>query len=1222
MKKDQKMNNSTQNLLNESLLCEPVNPAVYEHACNLYRDGFHITIIRDHLKHPQGKDWNKKRFEPVPEMTGVGLVTGTKNNQELYVFALDIDIYREDRKKSILQQIHNHLERKVYEESTPSGGHRIIFFCNTCPVTKAITFDFSEENHCAKHKDNIELFANLKQVLIAPSKAKNKQGEIGEYRQVSKVSLQESAILTEYEMKSLVNFLNRLSHEYARQKFQHRHKVTHEHREEIRRVHQYLKSQGFITGPLYNGERHCNITDCKNGVDDSAFDTEALTGIQLKLGCYSYEEDGKKKKFYLNCFDIDSNSPLPMMVLEQFKPVLGDSFYYEMSVSGGYHIIFKTDRPLDLNRKWKLPGGEILEVLCSDNDTVNIAPTSAYIKKYKFSGFPEYGTSQALSYIEDITTVNADTVRDFVNSLAPFRGSKTFGNKNYACRSAEDNDVKQYIRQFDTLSAINRQIKQVFPDTKDLLNFLELRHSNQPKTLYINFFSLYADDGNNPDAILFHNNNDPNNTWTGYSVQDFHSGEVLSFGHYLCKYRKDLFDNLMKKIGHIDPPVVPVNSSGRYLNYQCGKYISDPQRMQILKDINTAITANESQNKQAKIILTAPTGVGKTSMFYELAKKDQIKMILALPYTSQVLQGKASHDISGVLTGMCEKDSEIPETGSIFMTYDKAAIVNGEIDASEYIMVIDEAHNLVNHSNFRDKALHGLQQLSRQCKAVVYMTATPEYINYNDINLTIKIEQENLPLKNVSVCNYGKLANIKVIEALISQHKQGKIDVIYRRSKTQLYKMEKLLQEKSIETHVIHSDIKDQSEVYQNLSMHQNLSLGTIFKDGGVLLTTNLIIDGVNILDQNVGNLFLVDIESVTDLIQFPSRFRHGFDHYYLFVSGNLPKYVNQRSRQDLFSMYTGLALKQKESHDTFGFHLKFLASSGLFPKIALTDRYNLLDRDGNISKFKIAGEAQKAEARRMNYKISEIEDYVREYGYQVVEVSHDQLAPHKLSDIEKRLAKLKLNSDTIDRATMLKDLLNDDFHRQELIKDYLKKKRQQFQTLSKQLNISKHKSTRKYETLFKCQKCMKLLYRYCVGLELNAENPFKLFLSKYSDNDIYSMRRTHHNLMLEKKERQPQQDDKYFRFIELRDCVGEAKGPGKLLVLNSQHLLAYAKYFNYKYAAVYNEKDTKGVVQDLKDILNVEVVDRSTATGRVKEYHVKEEWSFNNIQGISFRSS
>jgi len=151
---------------------------------------------------------------------------------------------------------------------------------------------------------------------------------------------------------------------------------------------------------------------------------------------------------------------------------------------------------------------------------------------------------------------------------------------------------------------------------------------------------------------------------------------------------------------------------------------------------------------------------------------------------------------------------------------------------------------------------------------------------------------------------------------------------------------------------------------------------------------------------------------------------------------------------------------------------------------------------------------------------------------------------------------------------------------------------------------------------------CEKLLYRYCIGLELNATNPLKLLRPKYnySKEKIDSMRRTYHNLMLEKEGIQPKKDDKYFRFVEIRDCVREAKVAGVPLVLSSQHLLDFGKYFNSRNAAVYNENNIQSVAQDLKDIFDVEVVTKQDSGKKSNEYHVKGEWSLNNIHGISFR--
>ena len=119
----------TTNKQNDFALHESENSKVYDYAWRLYQAGFHITVLRDNLKYPKdAEEWNKKHYEPVPEMTGVGLVTGTKNKDGLFVFALDIDIYRPERRNSIFQTICNHHNKNLYIETTPSGGYRIVFF--------------------------------------------------------------------------------------------------------------------------------------------------------------------------------------------------------------------------------------------------------------------------------------------------------------------------------------------------------------------------------------------------------------------------------------------------------------------------------------------------------------------------------------------------------------------------------------------------------------------------------------------------------------------------------------------------------------------------------------------------------------------------------------------------------------------------------------------------------------------------------------------------------------------------------------------------------------------------------------------------------------------------------------------------------------------------------------------------------------------------------------
>ena len=150
------------------------------------------------------------------------------------------------------------------------------------------------------------------------------------------------------------------------------------------------------------------------------------------------------------------------------------------------------------------------------------------------------------------------------------------------------------------------------------------------------------------------------------------------------------------------------------------------------------------------------------------------------------------------------------------------------------------------------------------------------------------------------------------------------------------------------------------------------LSAEGVFQSGGILFTTNLIVDGVNINDPNIGNVYLLDPDSTTDLVQFPARFRNGYGNYFIFISGNKPEVTQEISRQALVQKYYQRAFMQKRSYD----NVKMLCNSyGLYPsagksKIQLIDSYDLLDEAGEIQEETILLKAQRVEALRMRWDV------------------------------------------------------------------------------------------------------------------------------------------------------------------------------------------------------------------------------------------------------------
>ena len=382
------------------------------------------------------------------------------------------------------------------------------------------------------------------------------------------------------------------------------------------------------------------------------------------------------------------------------------------------------------------------------------------------------------------------------------------------------------------------------------------------------------------------------------------------------------------------------------------------------------------------------------------------------------------------------------------------------------------------------------------------------------------------------------------------------VDVVYANDKKKLRSMEAIVQQKrpNIETHVLFADKKDTSKAYSNIYKSSKLSGKDVFSNGGVLFTTNLIVDGVNILDKNIGNIFLLDPQASTDLIQFPARFRNGYKNYFILVSGQLQGatgFINCRSRQDLIAHYYKLALKQLEVCDRLSGSLKrFCKEEGLdylmyangydfgeTRSIKLVDRFPLLDSKGNILEERILQCVQRIETLKMRYDLEALKLFMENdalgYNFQLQEMPIKDLIQNKLSDQEITQADQVLNLEIDNKEKLVLDIISGkrgDQERDELLYVYLKKHSRQFPILGADYRFDCQCDER-YQEFISVPEVKKMLYLYCMGLELNAVNPLEMVTSNFSNNIVHSIRRIYQNLKGECKSVNVKKDDKYYRF-------------------------------------------------------------------------------------------
>ena len=1185
----------------------------YIQAHKLNQTGYQLTILEDYMKNPNYTDWqnnkwqnkyNEKEYieainknEPF-NMTGIGLIGGAINNiTGNCIYIIDIDIYRPEKRDEIFNKIIEIFETdNIYFETTPSKGYHIIFQCEKKIKTQKV-FNFGGFNH----KDKVEFFYNG-QCLIAPSKA-HKKGttNIGDYKQLSNINLEDTIVLTLDELQKFINKLELLSKTYDNIEFKHNYKTT-VHHEELYQLYNKLKTN-YYCAPLYNGNKYNPTLDWEKEIIISNNDN--LTGIMIKLG-------KQKDKSYLVCLDFDNIKD------ETLIDNIGHNTLVERSVSGGFHVYLRLKSKLDINVKWFLPNNNgKLDILWMNNQTVNIAPTCAYTDNKKVSE-PIYSVSEVLSgSFDTIKTANIKDFRKDINNLIPCRKIVPSTQKyHFKSNSEEDRYMFQHIYEYGDINDIDYQIKLLFPSTKKLLDFLKIKRANISNLDYIRFFSLYTFDGRHPDALLYHNRNkNIDNKWYGYSVQDFHSGEIISFSKYLCKYSPTKFDFLMETIGFgkiKGKSPISTTYSGNTLTIKYDKYISDEQYLEVINAIENVIINQD--DRCTNIVITAPTGCGKTEMFYKLAERQKIKMILALAYTSQVLQGKESHTVPDILNGMCEKDYIVPD-GSIFMTYDKAEIVDKyTINPKDYIMVIDEAHNIVVQDVYRKKQIRKLIDFSKKCKAVIYMTATPDYINFKHVNLIIKLEPIISKIKYATVVKYNKDVNIVLTNIIFKQHTPNTVDIVFIKNIDSLDKIEKLINSKypEIKTHLLFAENKNESDVYENLSKYQSLTEFPICNTYDILLTTNLIVDGVNIKDINIGNIYLIDPDSPTDLVQFPARFRNGYLNYFIFITGKQPALGKLPfSRQDQIEKYYNIAYYQKESFDNIN-------NSKEDNNIQLIDQYNLLNENGFIQEHTILFKIQQLEAQRMRSDINCLRNYLEisifGYNFEVNEQTVKILEGNYFTIDEITNSNKSVKNNKMGNEEALIIILTEDIYkklRDDLIKDYLKINKKLFVSIFQQYNIQTHIKTGKFNRLLADKKCKNILYKWCIGIKLKAIN--LIDVTNITDNFIDSLERTCNNLR--RSDLFKNKTDMTERFIVIKDLVRQLK-ENDIYTINSTDIKGFIKRINEDYEKkLYSLNNISVFVSDLHDIYNVEVNKNYNLT----EYTINDEWTLSNIRGIRF---
>ncbi|MCK8825489.1 DEAD/DEAH box helicase family protein [Fuchsiella alkaliacetigena] len=292
-----------------------------------------------------------------------------------------------------------------------------------------------------------------------------------------------------------------------------------------------------------------------------------------------------------------------------------------------------------------------------------------------------------------------------------------------------------------------------------------------------------------------------------------------------------------------------------------------------------------------KILMTAPTGSGKTYSTIKHGQRNNSKIIFLSPYYTTTKQTSKQYDAVGYYG-----NKVVNLTGKerlIVATYDKAQAISKQVEPGEYTVIVDEAHNLISQYGFRAKAMAGVDELQKLAKKLIHITATPFGLesNYDKIyNYT-----NNRSFNKANIVNTSKVE--KLISTVVDNKKVNKLDLIRIQSKKGQQKIKnnliKLGDYSADEILILNSDLKE-SEDFRMLVEQERIK-----DDYSLLITTSLIDDGVNIKNENINNIYFFNSLDINALLQFPSRCRNGFNKMYVFN--------NLTNDKELFN-YEGMA--------------------------------------------------------------------------------------------------------------------------------------------------------------------------------------------------------------------------------------------------------------------------------------------------------------------------
>lgn len=402
---------------------------------------------------------------------------------------------------------------------------------------------------------------------------------------------------------------------------------------------------------------------------------------------------------------------------------------------------------------------------------------------------------------------------------------------------------------------------------------------------------------------------------------------------------------------------------------------------------------DEILSEEGNIYLIAKPGLGKTKFVDNIAKDSRV--LLVSPMCSTRDGSTSSFENFKTVTTKDLSVFEDDGNSSYAVIWDTFVIMCSKklIGRFDYI-VLDEIHNIILHSAFRDKVYDLADIITRTTARQIFMTGTPcGEIDILPVNTTVSVSKKSDPrklvfnvitvsddveyieteegVKSKVVKNSKKKANRALLNTLNVLMKHGIPTIYYSNSN-------RTTQDRIISALPSSVKVGFYSSSSADSDLINNINAGKGFSDYDLICATTYLSEGVNIYTEYSNGAVVVSDERLMNpqnLIQIANRFRESdITIYYVHKESS----VSHLNEKDDLSALSGVSVKgiDTEIVDEVTKQFKY---------VLVQDNEQNIVIDDFIKKFNDVYD------RLRHYTtIDDFKAYLRMYGYEVNVTEYD----------------------------------------------------------------------------------------------------------------------------------------------------------------------------------------------------------------------------------------